>query len=287
MVTDGETDCVYLSDLLLQRHPWLADDLIRPLTGVGVEVRTIAGTKDIWCRDYMPIQVKVNHFVQFYYWPDYLRGRFRHLITNSKVSKSVVPEGQCVKSELWLDGGNLVRWRDKVILTDKVFKENRRWSRRKVRRNLSQFLGVERLIFIPPEPQEWLGHADGVVRFVADDTVVVNDYSCTDSDYRECLLDEMDRAGLKVIELPYVPPCRCCRGIGSAIGGYVNFLQVRGAIFVPTYKTPEDDSVCQRLEEIFPHDRIIPVESTALAAEGGVLNCIAWGIRTRWSPDIW
>ena len=198
---------------------------------------------------------------------------------------SVVPEGQCVKSGLWLDGGNLVRWKDKVILTDKVFKENRRWSHKQVRRNLSEFLGVDRLIFIPAEPQEWLGHADGVVRFVADDTVIVNDYSYTDPDYRQCLLDEMDRAGLKVIELPYMPPQRYTRGIGSAIGVYVNFLQVQGAIFVPTYRKPEDDFVCRCLEEVFPHDRIIPVESTWLAAEGGVLNCIAWGIKRAVRPD--
>ena len=33
MITDGETDCVYLSDLLLQRHPWLADDLGPPPDG--------------------------------------------------------------------------------------------------------------------------------------------------------------------------------------------------------------------------------------------------------------
>ena len=97
---------------------------------------------------------------------------------------------------------------------------------------------MERLIFIPAEPQEWLGHADGVMRFVDDDTVVVNDYSYTDPDYRQCLLDEMDRSGLKVIELPYMPPCRFSRSIASAIGVYVNFLQVRGAIFVPTYKNP-------------------------------------------------
>jgi agmatine deiminase len=281
MITDGETDCVYLSDLLLQRHPWLADDLVRPLTGVGVEVRTIEGTKDIWCRDYMPIQVEMNRFVQFYYQPDYLRGRFRHLITNYKVSMSVVPEGQCVKSGLWLDGGNLVRWKNKVILTDKVFKENHRWSHKQVRRNLEEFLGVDCLIFIPAEPQEWLGHADGVVRFVADDTVIVNDYSYTDPGYRQCLLDELDRVGLKVIELPYMPSQRLTRGVGSAIGVYVNFLQVRGAIFVPTYRKPEDDFVCRRLEEVFPSDRIIPIESTWLAAEGGVLNCVTWGIKTQ------
>ena len=102
MITDGETDCVYLSDLLPQRHPWVADDLTRLLTGNGVEVRTIAGTKDFWCRDYMPIQVEVNQFVQFYYQPDYLRGRFRHLITNSKVSRARCLRGSASSQDFGL-----------------------------------------------------------------------------------------------------------------------------------------------------------------------------------------
>ena len=70
----------------------------------------------------------------------------------------------------------MVRWRDKVIMTEKVQKENSRWERRKLLAELEGLLEVGRIILIPPEPGDVTGHADGVVRFVDVGTVVVNDY---------------------------------------------------------------------------------------------------------------
>ena len=46
----------------------------------GVPIEVIPGTADIWCRDYMPIQLDQDRFCQFVYAPDYLRG-YEHLIT--------------------------------------------------------------------------------------------------------------------------------------------------------------------------------------------------------------
>ena len=56
---------------------WRVDD--RSLEHHGIPLRTIPGTQDIWCRDYMPIQVAEDRFVQFRYAPDYLGGQYRHL----------------------------------------------------------------------------------------------------------------------------------------------------------------------------------------------------------------
>ena len=40
-----------------------------------VEYRLLKGTKDIWCRDYMPIQTESGKLVQFRYDPSYLKGQ--------------------------------------------------------------------------------------------------------------------------------------------------------------------------------------------------------------------
>ena len=82
-------------------------------------LRTIQGTLDVWCRDYMPIQVSVDRFVQFRYAPDYLTGKFRHLRADGEIGPTLPWVQNCVRSEIVLDGGNVVAWEDRAIVTDK------------------------------------------------------------------------------------------------------------------------------------------------------------------------
>ena len=41
---------------------------------LGDRLRTILSTKDIWCRDFMPVHLAPEHFIQFRYDPDCLKG---------------------------------------------------------------------------------------------------------------------------------------------------------------------------------------------------------------------
>ena len=56
IMTDGSTNTVYFSELLLQRCPILYQHLARELTVNNICHFLLKNTKDIWCRDYMPIQ---------------------------------------------------------------------------------------------------------------------------------------------------------------------------------------------------------------------------------------
>ena len=51
-------EIVYLSELLEKRFPESFNRLTSILKKHGVEYRLLKGTKDIWCRDYMPIQTE-------------------------------------------------------------------------------------------------------------------------------------------------------------------------------------------------------------------------------------
>ena len=68
--------------------------------------RFLPETKDIWCRDYMPVQVDEDTFCQFMYDPDYLRG-YDHLKT-PPASCRVPAMKKCRSVDLVLDGGNVV-----------------------------------------------------------------------------------------------------------------------------------------------------------------------------------
>lgn len=63
----------------------------------------------------------------------------------------------------------------------------------------------------------------------------------------------------------------------DATGVYINFLHMKGIIFLPVFGFPEDELAMVKLKSIFK-EKIVPVPSTEIAKQGGVLNCISWNI---------
>lgn len=285
MIPDCQTNKVYFSDLLPKQLPTLASDLTRHLERAGVAVGYIQGTKDIWCRDYMPVQVDVGRFVQFRYQPDYLRGH-EHLITPPDVCRRIPEIEHCVESDIVLDGGNAVHWADKAIMTDKIYRENPNYRRPALRRKLMDLLGLNELIIVPKEPGDVLGHADGVVRFIDAYRVLVNDYSRVDPGYGERLLRVLHRAGLECVDIPYAPDFRSRAKIPPATGCYLNFLQTAETVAFPAFLLPEDEIAISRAREITGNKRLVVVAAGSIATKGGILNCLAWTIKGRRSGQI-
>ena len=75
MITDNLTNAVYFSSLLPEKCPVLNAHITEALQKRGIVYGYLPGTKDIWCRDYMPIQIEREHFVQYKYTPDYLQNK--------------------------------------------------------------------------------------------------------------------------------------------------------------------------------------------------------------------
>lgn len=61
---------------------------------------------------------------------------------------------------------------------------------------------------------------------------------------------------------------------------YINYLQMSGLVIVPTFNIVEDDEAINQLKEVFPNDKILSTDSSEIAKEGGILNCISWNIKT-------
>ncbi len=280
MVPDWETNCCYLSRLLPGRHPALCRQLTDVLGTHGVPVRFLDGTRDIWARDYCPIQVAPNRFVKFRYFPDYLRCDQENLVTDDNtICQQLDSLGRCQRSDINLDGGNLVATQSTAVLTDKVYRENAGRQRGQLRRDFRETLGVTECVLIPKEPYDPIGHADGVVRFLDEGLVVVNNYSKVNSAYGTRLRKALQQAGLTVVELPHFQERRECNGIPSAVGNYVNFLRIGQLIIIPAYGVAEDDEACRTLEQLCPDVQVVSLPCTELAREGGVLNCITWTIK--------
>jgi agmatine deiminase len=106
-----------------------------------IELKTIPGTSDIWCRDYLPVQIDTGVFARFRYAPDYPQDH-EVLITDYDRLAPIPGVETCRRSDIVLDEVNVVGWGSRCILTDKIYRENPGIRRADLRNVLPELLEV-------------------------------------------------------------------------------------------------------------------------------------------------
>lgn len=278
MITDADTDALFLSDQLPAREPFWTE-FTGCLANYRIAVNLLPHTRDIWCRDYMPVQVAPDRLVQFRYDPDYLRSkRWAPTRTDPRMVADAIGV-EPVHCDLVIDGGNIVRGPQWVIMTDKIFRENRGHKPASLLATLERLLDA-RAIIIPREPYDYTGHADAMVRCYDHDTVLINRYQSDDHpDFQKGLRKTLREAGLRTIEVPYNLYHNA--SYASARGCYINFLQMKGFLLLPTFDLPEDDEAVHLFEKLFADSTVATLNANQIAEAGGVLNCVTWGMATQ------
>ncbi|TCZ67053.1 agmatine deiminase family protein [Flaviaesturariibacter aridisoli] len=277
MTTDRQTNFVYLADTLAKKYPTCHEALCVSLIEAQIPYAYIPDTRDVWVRDFMPLQVESDYFVQFSYKPDYLQGKeWQH--TNSDVHAICSKMGfQTHSSSIVLDGGNVIKGDRCAFLCDKVFAENRSWKPEELEDELRRLFNVDRLIFLPWHKDDLIGHADGMLRLIDDHNVLINDFKREKGNYRDAVLASLEQAGVRYIELPFHPYSN--RTYLDAAGIYMNFLHVGKNIFISEFGQNEDEAAAAVIQSAFPDCKLWTVKSTDVAKDGGVLNCISWTIK--------
>ena len=276
MITDSQTNKLFLADCLPEKQPEFFKRFSKVLSNCNIDIEFLEKTKDIWAVDYMPIQISKSKFVQFTYNPDYLQTKIRRKTISDVNSICKAINLTPAISDIILDGGNVVRADDKVIMCDKVFYENQNIPEKDLIKQLKGLLKVDKLFFVPWNPDDFTGHADGMVRFINNNTVLINDYS-EDPEFQTSFRMSIHNAGLDWIELPYNPPDDPTST--SAEGLYLNYLQMEQGVIIPTFNNKRVDEKARKvLEEVFKGQTIATIDCNELAEEGGVLNCITWNI---------
>jgi agmatine deiminase len=283
MINDNSTDQLYLSGLLPERFPNFYRQFEEILLKYKIQFSLLSHTNDIWCRDYMPIQNGLGQLIRFQYTPDYLKGKkYQSILTNAlRVCQKL--DLETVKNDLIVDGGNVVHYGNKVIMCDKVLNENKQYSKKEIIEKLRWALRVNHVLLIPTHPEDLFGHADGILRFINQRTVLVSDYSKECPAYWKALTNELKKYKLDIVKLP----CNTLKNKNTfdATGIYINFLQMKNIIFYPIFGLPEDIKVEKLLNKLLPKSKIIPVESREIAQQGGVLNCISWNILSNYPKE--
>lgn len=280
MITDKETNAVYFSDKIQtssQYNP--AFKRIQNLLDKhNVKYKFLNNTKDIWCRDYMPIQVEADKFIQFRYEPTYLKSDLNLQSNPRTILKSNGLHAEY--SNINLDGGNVIKWTDKAILTTRIFKENPTLSSTQITKEL-EWLFKSDIFFIPDITEDMTGHSDGHLRFIDSKTVLVNELKDEFKYWRDGFLKMVKQADLDFVEIPWFEN-KDNKHKDSAIGGYVNYLEIDNLILFPIFgiNGDKDNQAISVIKSTFP-DRIIePVNVNEIAKDGGLLNCITWTIKS-------
>ena len=282
MIADQETNTVYFSELLKSQYSDTCDKITSILDSFHITYRFLPKTKDIWARDYMPIQVSKYKFIEYRYDPDYLQAK---KYRKSKSYPDIICDTIGLKTHktgLIIDGGNVIKSQNCVIMTDKVLVENSAFYKPvDLIEKLKSIFEVDKIALIPwDKDNDPFGHADGMVRFIDNDTVLLQGYFDTyDEKFKKQLYDSLEFNGLTWKKMNYEVENENDRN-----WAYMNFLQTKDLIIVPAIGIDEDEQALKQIRGYFPdydkNDKIRQVDMADIEQEGGgVLNCISWTVQ--------
>ena len=174
-----------------------------------------------------------------------------------------------------LDGGNFVDDGDtRAIVTDRFLADNGLGNTQAVA-ILREELGVKQVAILPNDPEDRLGHADGMAAFIASNAIAVTRY---DEPFRTAVLDELRAAfpdaEIFEIESPAGGPPAADAAFGSAHGLYVNAVATDRHLYVPTFGIPEDAAALELFRARGDRE-VVPVDACKVAALGGSVRCLS------------
>ena len=175
-----------------------------------------------------------------------------------------------------LDGGNLIKCRDTdgkdcVIMTTKVLYENPNLSHHEILLELEECLNAE-VILIPWDIEEPYGHADGMVRSVADGKLLLNCYSDFDIKLGKAIRKALGNR-FEILELSYGDKFR------EKSWCHLNYLELSDIILVPSCNITSDKLAVEQIEKLMSK-KCIPIQMSEIITHGGALHCISWTMST-------
>ena len=226
----------------------------------------------------MPIQIEEDLFVFYKYTPNYLQdskymrlqsntekvfcagaNRLKHLLKNA------------ITIDLVMDGGNVVKCGDTIVMTEKVFFENKDKTRTEVEKILKDAFLCD-ILFLPWDRKETFGHSDGIVHYAGNDKILLTNYDDSSPYYYNRFRKALGKR-FEVIPLRYSTKRPQARS-----WAYINFLQIGRLILVPQLGLEEDKQALEQISKALPECEVVGIPALEAVRRGGALNCISWNI---------
>ncbi len=284
LMHDKDTNLVYFSPWLKdskEGHPVFYKRLKDVLNEMGIESKELKSTNDYWARDYMPIQLGENEFLKYRYYPDYLvkSKNKKDIETITDATKVLRGMGiSCRSTDLIIDGGNMVPCGPYIVMTDKVYSENRKKKDDVDFKALLESELGHPVIIIPwtPHEDDVYGHSDGFIKWCGDNRILMGNHGDCYPEESASICRILESYGFEVTEMRFKGKVdKPCYDLNWA---YINFLQVGKNIIMPIFDIPEDEIAQQYIQTAFPDCNIRQIEMKEIAKEGGALHCLSWNV---------
>lgn len=233
-----------------------------------------ATIEDIWIRDFAP--TVAGGQVKFDYRPDYLSRGDANFIDNSfeRWFRQVgLQYGK--KSKLILDGGNVVdNGAGRVIVTDRFLYDNPRLTKAQAKKQLKQLMGAIEVAIIKETPGDATGHADGMVMWTDENTILLHDQPAS---VKNKIIKELKRSfpGVKIVIVPDYYIDETWDVFSSACNIYVNSLVTNDYIYVPTFNDPHDTEMLNFIKAN-TSKTVVEVPAEKVCFMGGSVRCLSW-----------
>ena len=286
MIQDNQCNRVFFSALLRERCPIAFRGLTEVLDRYEVPWSLLEGTNDIWCRDYMPIQVLPNQFLGYDYHPDYLLRNANDKATITDGNEICRKLGYACSNMLGtikIDGGNIVKASGRAIMTSKIFEENPGVNLSDFIRCIEAALGAS-LVVLPWDSNEEFGHSDGICRYIGGDRVLLTNYADFDSRMAVRFRNILNACFKSVEEMKF-----CTKKKPHKYSwAYINWLQTEQVLILPEFGIEEDEQAFEQISKLMPEyaGRIEMVDASDLVIHGGCFNCCSWTIREEPCYDL-
>ena len=275
MVNELKSNKLFITDLLLHHHPVIANKIVNVCYLHEIELSIIKGANDFWCRDFMPLQVNKKKFVQFVFDPSYYKSKkYSPLKTNIEALNYSLA-GKIILSDIILDGGNICYYNSTAIISEKVFRDNPLYTKTELTSELINILELDKIIFIPTVPYDITGHSDGMVKFINEGKVFLNDFSKICS---KTYLNKLHKVlkGFNVV--PMTNEFHRNKFKDDATGDYINMIVVKELVILSCYGYPSDELALRIVQAAYPTHTIVQIKTNDLAAKGGILHCATWNL---------
>ena len=239
-----------------------------------------ADIADIWMRDFTTVDP--NDPVEFVYTAASTENRHQSVAIQASFN-AFADNLQIIRkrSQLVLDGGNVVDNHAGRVVTTTRFMEDNKLSYDAAKQALKDALGAREVAIIEPD-EDVLAHSDGMVMWAGADTLLVNNYSSIDPSLQAKVSRELRESfpGVKIVQVPVAfddkTPSKWA-GFSSACGVNLNAVLTNNYIYVPTFGS-SNDAQALNLINANTSRKVVPVDARAVCPMGGSVRCLTWQV---------
>ena len=241
------------------------------------DILITADVFDIWMRDFTTVN-PLNPVQFTYTWASMSKKQARE--TQASFAEFADKFGiERNKTDLIIDGGNVVdNYAGKFITTTRFAKDNR-LAIKEAKEKLKSALNAKEVAILEPD-EERLAHSDGMVMWLDEKTLLVNDYSSSDKAFRTLVLDELKTSfpDTKIIEVPVEfgkNKAGEWQGFESACGVNLNSVLTFKNVYVPVFGMSHDAKAVSIIKEN-TDKTVFEIDAKGVCPMGGSVRCLTW-----------